>query len=73
MTTNDLKDKILQWCESRLQKPINTAEMKDISEIYDNLAKQETMVKMTESFNANNSCSCVPLTSGDGLNECSPE
>lgn len=41
MTTNDLKDKILQWCESRLQKPINTAEMKDISEIYDNLAKQE--------------------------------
>lgn len=71
MTTNDLKEKILQWCESRLQKPINTAEMKDISEIYDNLAKQETMVKMTESLNANNSC--LPLTSGDGLNERSPE
>ena len=71
MTTNDLKKKILQWCESRLQKPINTAEMKDISEIYDNLAKQETMVKMTESLNANNSC--IPLTSGDGLNERSPE
>jgi hypothetical protein len=62
-----LKKKILQWCEIRLQKPINTAEMKDISEIYDNLAKQETMVKMTESLNANNSC--LPLTSGDGLNE----
>lgn len=71
MTTNDLKEKILQWCESRLQKPINTTEMKDISEIYDNLAKQETMVKMTESLNANNSC--LPLTSGDGLNERSPE
>lgn len=71
MKTDDLKEKILQWCDSRLQKPINTAEMKDISEIYDNLAKQETMVKMTESFNTNNSC--VPLTSGDGLNERSPE
>lgn len=31
----------------------------------------ENMVKMTESFNANNSC--IPLTSGDGLNERSPE
>lgn len=71
MTTNDLKEKILQWCESRLQKPINTAEMKDISEIYDNLAKQETMVNMTKSLNANNSC--LPLTSGDGLNERSPK
>lgn len=68
MTTEELKDSILAWCENRLKKPVTTSEMKDISEIYDNIVKQETMVKMTESLSLNNCATPMyPNVKGDDV------
>jgi hypothetical protein len=53
MTEKELKQAILKWCENRMKMPMNTAEAKDISEIYVNLVKQDKLAETMDRI-ANN-------------------
>lgn len=53
MTEKQLKQNILNWCENRMKMPMNTAEAKDISEIYVNLVKQDKIAETMDRI-ANN-------------------
>ena len=54
MTEKQLKQNILDWCENRMKMPMNTAEAKDISEIYVNLVKQDKLAETMDRIANNN-------------------